>query len=450
MVSLHPLSAARASALHPAQACGLLLIASALFLLPFGRAIEIPLAMLSLVGLWAVWRERCLLAGREAAAIRLFLLCCLCYQLPMWLSLPDAVNPARSLTTTLGSLRYLLAGIGVLYLLCALPSDPHHQRLFDALEKTLFAVLALWVGDALLQAASGSNLLGYAAERGYLNGLFGAGENLKLSLALLVLGPPALLGRMRRKSPVLTLLLFLLAVLVLLLTGKRSAWVTLALQCALLALFYRQALWTRFPRVVVVCGLCALFVLPLALNNSRVVERGATLIAAVKAPDYAHVNVATGLRLPIWQGALAMLADNPVNGVGVRGFRYAYAEYAIDGDHFASTDAHGAARASHAHLLLFELLADTGVFGLIGHVALLVLLACAWRRCSRVQRQQAIPWLLSALALAHPLNTQGAWYSSWTASLFWLVLVLAVVRLQPLRRVRDVYPRSCRASNPPG
>ncbi len=450
MVSLHSSSAVRASALHAAQAMGLLLIASALFLLPFGRTMEIPLALLALVGLWAVWRERRLPAGREAAAIRLFLLCCVCYQLPMWLSLPDAVNPARSLTTTLGSLRYLLAGIGVLCLLCVLPSDPHHQRLFDALEKTLFAVLALWVGDALLQAASGSNLLGYAAERGYLNGLFGAGENLKLSLALLVLGPPALLGRMRRKSPGLTLLLFLLAVLVLLLTGKRSAWVTFALQCALFVLFYRQALRRRLTGVVVIGGLCVLLVLSLALNSSRVIERSGTLIAAVQAPDYAHVNVATGLRLPIWQGALAMLADHPVNGVGVRGFRYAYADYAVDGDPFASTDAHGAALASHAHLLLFELLADTGIFGLTGHAALLILLGGAWRRCSRLQREQALPWLLSALALAHPLNTQGAWYSSWTASLFWLVLVLAVVRLEPLRRVRDVYPCIRRESNHTG
>lgn len=44
--------------LHPAEAAGLFLVASAFFLLPFGRAIEIPLAVLVLAVLRLVHRQR--------------------------------------------------------------------------------------------------------------------------------------------------------------------------------------------------------------------------------------------------------------------------------------------------------------------------------------------------------------------------------------------------------
>lgn len=160
VVPLQTLSGVRAIALHPAEAGGLFLIASALFLLPFGRAMEIPLTLLALFGLLAIFRKRRSLTARDAVSPRLFFLCFLCYFLPMCLSLPDAVNLPRSMTTTVGSLRYLLAGVGVLYLLGEAPCRPHQQRVFDALEKTLFLVLALWMGVALaaFSACPGASL----------------------------------------------------------------------------------------------------------------------------------------------------------------------------------------------------------------------------------------------------------------------------------------------------
>jgi O-antigen ligase len=404
-----------------------LLAAAAFLLLPFGRAIELPLAVLALFGLHALLASPSWMAR---APVGVLLLCFAAYHLPMWLSLPDAVNPARSLRTTLGSLRFLLAGLGVLYLLYGLNREPRPERALRRLEHALLVLLLLWVGDALLQAGSGRNLLGYAAERGYINGLFGAADNLKLSLALCVLAPPVLLGAPGRRWRWASTLLFALTVLVIVLTGKRSAWFCAFVLCGLATLCHHRSLLRHWRAAAVALALPVLLVLPLAGNSEWASARGQAVLEALRAPDYQHLNAATGLRLPIWEGAARVIAQHPLNGVGVRGFRYAYAEVAKPGDPFALPTPDGGSRAAHAHLLTLEVLTDTGLFGLLGYVLMLLSAALAWLRCAPEGRARSLPWLLGALALAHPLATQGAWYSSWTASLFWLMLTLALAAMR--------------------
>ena len=77
-----------------------------------------------------------------------------------------------------------------------------------------------------------------------------------------------------------------------------------------------------------------------------------------------------------------MIAAHPVNGVGVRGFRYAYPQYAPANDHFVvSAEACGVGEgACHAHQLVLEVLTETGVLGLVLWLAAVVLAWRAWRR----------------------------------------------------------------------
>ena len=80
-----------------------------------------------------------------------------------------------------------------------------------------------------------------------------------------------------------------------------------------------------------------------------------------------------------WRTAMRMLLENPVNGVGARGFRYAYA------DHSAPEDMHvepgsTAIGAAHPHQLLLELASETGLLGLAGWLVAMVLLFRLWHR----------------------------------------------------------------------
>jgi O-antigen ligase len=117
-----------------------------------------------------------------------------------------------------------------------------------------------------------------------------------------------------------------------------------------------------------------------------------------------------------------MIAAHPIVGVGVRGFRYAYPEFARPGDAFV--DPATGDGAAHAHQIVLEVLSETGVIGLILWVAGAIGAIAAWRRASSRARERAFAPGLALLAMCFPLNTHLAFYSAWWGLLFWWLLAL--------------------------
>ena len=118
-----------------------------------------------------------------------------------------------------------------------------------------------------------------------------------------------------------------------------------------------------------------------------------------------------------------MIGDNPLNGVGVRGFRHAYADYAEPGDPWISGAA-GSGGAFHAHQLAFELLTETGLLGLAGFALALVLTWRHWRAIGLTGRTAALPLALALGVMVFPLNTHLAFYSTfWSLLCWWLIML---------------------------
>lgn len=398
-----------------------LLLVLAMVLLPFGRMVEIPLGVLALGGLFAVLRQRGLGGASHGVAL---LLAIGAFSIPMLLALPDAIAKEKSLVTSLGTLRY---GFSCAALLCwyQCVGDPlkDRQALLNALGMAVAALLTLWCLDGLLQFVTGRNVLGYGVGEGYINGLFGDDDNIKFGIAVAFLLPIGLVHALRNWSAPAVGMFLLLVLSLIVLSGKRAAWISAAVELSVLGgyYFFRGRLSLR--RVLAALGV-ALLALMLAYQASDWVrERSVVIVAALDEPGYAALNRATGLRLPIWRTAVAIGKAHWVNGVGPRGFRYAYGEFAADGDRWAQSagDA-GGARASHAHQLLLELWSETGVFGLLGYGALLLVLLSAWQRASPAARSRALPYGVTLVGVLFPLNTHLAWYSSWHALLLWLFI----------------------------
>ncbi len=67
-----------------------------------------------------------------------------------------------------------------------------------------------------------------------------------------------------------------------------------------------------------------------------------------------------------------MIAANPLNGVGARGFRSAFPAYAAEGDPFIN--ANPPINPFHSHQLWLEILSESGIVGALlgpksGHVS---------------------------------------------------------------------------------
>ncbi|MEO0438144.1 MAG: O-antigen ligase family protein [Pseudomonadota bacterium] len=412
------------------------LLALAFVLMPFGRMVEIPLLALS------IWGLVCLSRGfpEKAAGWMLTLaLFTLLFFAPMLIALPDAVMLEKSLVTTIGALRFPLFVFALLWMAHAF-SDPHSyiDRSLGLLGAVVAFLLFVWCLDGALQVISGRNILGYGRGEGYINGVFGEDDNIKLGATVALLMPMGLVFLEGRQRLGAAFLLLLLALGIVLLSGKRAAWIVSAVELAVLAAFFLKA--KRLSRKYLSLGAVVLLTMSTLVffNSDWVNQRSVSLARAATDPSYAALNEASGKRLPIWTTALAIAKDNWLNGVGPRGFRFAYPSYAEEGDHWsAPAGAAGGSRASHAHQLLLDLAAETGLFGILSYLVTLYLLFALWTRADSVERRRALPFAASLCAMLFPINTHPGWYSSWSASFYWLLLALYLLALSRPSKVDE-------------
>jgi O-antigen ligase len=153
----------------------------------------------------------------------------------------------------------------------------------------------------------------------------------------------------------------------------------------------------------------------------------------------AGVNTALSGRLDIWSTAWKVYLAHPVNGVGVRDFRYAYPDFAPPTGEFVTTQACGRGQgACHPHQLVLEILTNTGTIGFALWVAGAYLAWRRWRAVGRAARQVAFPVTIALAVTLFPINTHLAFYSAWWGLLFWWLLALWCASLYLLKEDHDV------------
>ena len=351
------------------------------------------------------FRDGTALLSREAWALITALF--FCYWLPELFSAWDAVDPSRAWREVLLDLRYLpflwLAGIAV--------AQARGRRVVFI---GIGVIALFWVLDAAVQSVSGYSL-GGANTSDRLSGIFGAG-NLKLGLVLASLSPFALDAAARRFHALGWVLAAIAFGVVILLAGSRASWLVYALVMILSG-------WRRIGRkrllAFMVVGVVA--VSPLAFSFSQQFASRIERSLAVFSGDRAGLDTALAGRLSIWHAAAGMIGEHPVNGVGIRGFRDAYAQYAAPDDFWL---AHGQQGALHAHQIVLEILSETGTLGLLLWLMGLALALRAWRWAPPAARRRASVPALALVVTAFPLNTSLAFYSTFWGGVFLLLVAL--------------------------
>jgi O-antigen ligase len=385
-------------------------------LLPFGRSAEVPLSIAAIIGVILLLRRR--RAWRKSASLGLVLVLFGCYWLPTFFSAFDSVVPVKSWETVAADLRFLPFAVFTGYAL-------RQTNIWPRAQTVIALIVLLWLLDAWLQILTGFSL-GGAADKQHLSGIFGA-DNLKLGPVLAVLSPFLLLEARTRFSRAGLIAAFLLLLVPILLAGERASWLSFALVC--LIMLWRE---TRAPlRFLVWCttalaGACLVIAIAWQTSPGFAARMQRSLL--VLQGTHSAVDEASAGRLRIWHTALAMGAAHPLNGVGVRGFRYAYATYAEPGDFFVDPVTHEG--ASHAHQLLLELLSETGLIGVLAWLIGAWFAIRAWWRADVPTRLRALVPGLALIAMCFPLNTHLAFYSAWWGSLFWWLLALYCAALQ--------------------
>jgi len=392
-----------------------------------------PVFVLTYVAMWPTpgYTEGILVLGALAALVRLFLLrrraatpllnvqtwaltsvLFAAYWLPQLISAIDAVDTGRSLNKAMTGLRYL----PFLWLVAAAVAHPRGRRI---ILNGLAVIVLVWTLDALIEALVGTSPLFWAMDHfkqllsgramcppdtdlSRVSGVFGP-CNVKLGVVLASLSPFLLYPAARRFRLGGWIIAAAVVGTVIVLSGMRAAWLTFAL----VILFSGLHLFGWKKTLTGLLGGTLLFAV-LALSVPYVGQR---LVATTQALQYSHQSVDAALsgRLRVWSAALCMYAEHPINGVGTRSFREAFAECDPAPDRPSQW---GDGPAFHAHQIVLEIASETGTLGLLLWLTGIALAWRAWRFAPPIARDQARPAMLAVLVTIFPLNTHLAFYST--------------------------------------
>ncbi|MEM7467382.1 MAG: O-antigen ligase family protein, partial [Pseudomonadota bacterium] len=264
----------------------------------------------------------------------------------------------------------------------------------------------------------GFNFLGFPRDSAVLTGMFDANQRLGLVLALFL---PLALYALRERGPNSNWkwVVLLPYAVVVLLSLKRSAWLMLAVGLTVWVVFFLRMSALSW-RAKIFGPVAVLLVI--AGTSYFVPSVGKTLQTTLSAlnSDYETLDIATSRRLTLWDTGARIFKSSPVTGIGPRGYRYAYNDFAAPNDYWIARHGKG---QTHPHLMGLEVLVETGLVGLLGLIMFFVFVFRAmWAR--RGRDSDSVVWLALAVVAWFPLNVHLAFYGSYWSSFAWLFIAI--------------------------
>jgi hypothetical protein len=393
---------------------GWILPSAYLFLLPFGRLFILPLILMAIIGVIYVCKYGLKNLFKQHDCYRyLFLIFGLIW-LPMLFSLPDAFNFNHSFTTTLGIFPLFFAGIYII-------SEIDNQKTQKSLFNMICFIILIWCIDALLQLFTGKNVFGYSKYLPtHLSGVFSPKATLGLVLAVL---SPVIFERLRVLSGGIYSILFacgLAAIYIslIVLSGSRTGLIMLIVGLfgwiSYISYINKYFTW---PKIILIFVAILSIIGLLAYQQPT---RYGTSLQSVISGDLKTIDKFSGGRVGLWETSGRIYINHWFNGIGPRGYRYAYDEYRpVEGKyHWDYPDG-----STHPHFVLLEIATETGVIGIIGILLAIYFIFKPLSGLSIRQKTNAFPWMLGALLAIVP-NIGKAFYSSfWLSLIMWMIFI---------------------------
>jgi O-antigen ligase len=254
-----------------------------------------------------------------------------------------------------------------------------------------FVGLALWQGAIGVHQFLTGTGASYQGQEIRAVGTFGAQDVMGMATVVcfgLVCAVGLALGRTPVRQRAVAACCALALLVPLALSFSRGAWIATAVACSvqLVLAGLRRAL--KVGAVVVALGV--ILVGGFGVGSAMLQERISSITQVTDAPDQSVTD-----RYTMWAAAVGMWREQPLTGVGLKGFpehRDAHASLALS----AGSDTEGAGAAYRKqpllspHNMYLLILAEQGLIGLLALAGgWLALLACGLRRLARVRRSGA-------------------------------------------------------------
>ncbi len=370
-----------------------------------------PMGLMALLGLYKVIIAHKILIQDQI--YKTFSLVFLCLWLPLLISYPDAVTQEHSAHTLFPYLRFFFVGI---FIIEELSKDTDRLKFIT---KCLYNIVLFWCVDAAIQFIFNKNLLGFPYQAGHITGMFHPRNTISHICSILSVFSFLYIYANAEKNKYLALGIIPLFFIILL-SGRRAAWVMLALSSFG---FFIYGLMYSINRSMFIKTFSIVTALVTVLLATTIIFHPPTndrfkVTLGLFSNDYDSINAATAVRLPIWETAYSIFKSNPINGIGPRGFRHAYEEYASKGDYFVNSHV----VPTQPHIIILEILSETGLIGFLGYMFALYFITRILRKSKK--QQNLLPFFIAVTVSMFPFNTHMAFYGSIWSSMVWLLLAL--------------------------
>jgi O-antigen ligase len=378
---------------------------------PFSGGARLPTLLLAIVGAGLLLARFSDLRKQRAVCrwTAVFLL----LWLPMWLSLLHAFDAKATLAAIAWFSLMYLAGLALVMLL-------QQAAIRPLLARWLSWVIALWILDSAIQYLFGVDVLGMPKTlEGRITGMFSDLHQGILMLAVL----PLIFYHLQAKRAWQAWVMLLGAGVVVALSGARG-YVYIYLLMLLLGLWRSQPgwkVWLAVLAVPLVVTLCSSFLNP---QLAKYKLQNTQAIAAAEQSAFERVNHALSYRLNLWETGLHMWQANPITGIGSNNYKHAYAQYASRAD---DPFAHN---PTHSHNIYVEWLAETGLVGGLGLLAIVVLCVRWFRQATVTDQHQAWPYALPLMVIYFPVNTTQPMLVPWWFPVLMLLACAFIASLE--------------------
>jgi len=386
-------------------------------LIPFGKGEIAPVGTLAAFGLYRLIQTKGRCATTSAA--KAFLLLLSLYLLPVAISMTDAVSFRSPLIILLTGLCCGLAGLAVI-------NTVSHPKMARVVALTLIAVVGFWFVDAGIQALFGRDLLGILREGDRLSGPF-----LKKTQMGYYSGPFSallLMFALQKKCKrvwLWTLFIFLSAIV--LLNNSRGGWV---MYVVVAAVFGYRAFIAPLKHRFIMCSaliLTAVLLVSGLYTTSATFKKRADQTLLIQKGTRKQINKALSNRLGVWEAAIGIMRDYPVNGIGAGNYRRLCTQY------WPMDLNKRVIWAAYPHQIVLEYAVGTGAIGVLGLFVSMGLCFHWWKKASGEQRCAAAGYGLTLLAIYFPLNTHKEIFSPQLSVSLWMLIALyaAAIRQEP-------------------
>jgi len=320
------------------------LLVLVLILLPFSRFAELPILVLSLMGIYGLFVNWELLKSSKQFYILSTVIGC--YFLMTIISSIDSYWQEKSIIVAFSSFRFYFATIALIIHL--------QSKHFYLLIKLVTAIIIFLSIDALFQYFVGFDIIGRESYEGRLNGIFGQ-HHAKLGPVLALLLPVTMIG-LRHYPSLVRWISILVVIVVIILSGTRSAWIMMLF--TLFAYWFHHVKKRRF-QLMIKAVIASVIIIGSLWSISTEFQQRINRTMALFDGTQAGLDFALADRLSIWKTSWNMIEQHPINGIGAHAFRKAYPSFANKDDYWQQKDGVG----MHAHHWVLEVLAETGLIG---------------------------------------------------------------------------------------